>query len=233
MGAIDSTTFVPLVEKYLGSIPPKKPEKFLHIFEGIRHRERRVTPFTLKFPNHVIKRTVRAHMTDPMSKASITFPVRFRNPDFGGPPTLLGGRELTVAKFKTVMTASIIERRLLAVLRFEYGEIYTCHANASFAYQDPDVAGEMYSGDIMVSFSCAPERGVHLAKHAREVVNKLRTRGPNEDEVQAVRECETRDFEVNRQENAFWREYITELYKSRLMGAGILDGDIEALYRMT
>lgn len=233
VGAIDSTTFVPLVEKYLGSIPPKKPEKFLHIFEGIRHRERRVTPFPLKFPNHVIKRTVRAHMTDPMSKASITFPVRFRNPDFGGPPTLLGGRELTVAKFKTVMTASIIERRLLAVLRFEYGEIYTCHANASFAYQDPDVAGEMYSGDIMVSFSCAPERGVHLAKHAREVVNKLRTRGPNEDEVQAVRECETRDFEVNRQENAFWREYITELYKSRLMGAGILDGDIEALYRMT
>lgn len=233
VGAIDSKTFVPLVEKYLGSIPAQRQEKALKIFEGISDRSRRVTPFPLKFPKHVINRTVRAHMRDPMSKASITFPVRFKNPDFGGPPTLLGGKELTVAKFKTVMTAAIIERRLLALLRFEYGEIYTCQANASFAYQDPDVAGELYSGDIMVSFSCAPERGAHLAKHAREVVRQLREQGPSDEDVQAVRECEIRDFEVSRQENAFWREYITEMYKSRLMQKDILDGDLEALYRMT
>ena len=38
---------------------------------------------------------------------------------------------------------------------------------------------------------------------------------------------------MSRQENSFWREYITEMYKSRLMQKDILDGDLEALYRMT
>jgi len=85
----------------------------------------------------------------------------------------------------------------------------------------------------MVSFSCAPERGAHLAAHAREVVRHLREHGPTEEDVHAVRECEIRDFEVSRQENPFWREYITELYKSRLMHENILNDDIEALYRMT
>jgi predicted Zn-dependent peptidase len=236
VGAIDSKTLVPLIEKYLGSIPPASPTKVLKAFEGISQRKRSLTPFLLKFPTRVISRTVRAHMREGMSKASITFPVRIQNPDFHnsrGRSTLLGGKELTVAKFKTVMTAAIIERRLLALLRFEYGEIYTCHADASFGYQDPDVAGEMYSGDIMVSFSCAPERGAHLAAHAREVVRHLREHGPTEEDVHAVRECEIRDFEVSRQENTFWREYITELYKSRMMHKSILNGDIEALYRMT
>ena len=132
------------------------------------------------------------------------------------------------------MVAAIIERRLMSLLRFNQGEIYTCHASAaSFGYQDPDVAGEMYSGDVMVSFSCAPDRGAYLASMAREAVRFLRENGPSLEDVNAVRECEIRDFEVSRQENTFWREYITELYKSRLMQKNILDGDIEALYAMT
>jgi hypothetical protein len=91
----------------------------------------------------------------------------------------------------------------------------------------------MYCGDIMVGFSCAPDRGAHLARHARDVVKVLREHGPTEEEVNAVRECEIRDFEVSRQENSFWREYITELYKSRLVRKSLLDEDIDSLYQMT
>ena len=233
IGAIDVNTFLPLVQKYLGSIPPAKPAKLLQAFEGIKDRSRNITPFPLTFPERSIKRIVKANMTEAASKASITFPVQIPNPDFGRGTTLEGGRQLTTAKFKTVMVAAIIERRLMSLLRFNQGEIYTCHASASFGYQDPDVAGEMYSGDVMVSFSCAPDRGAYLASMAREAVRFLRENGPSVEDVNAVRECEIRDFEVSRQENTFWREYITELYKSRLMQKNILDGDIEALYAMT
>jgi predicted Zn-dependent peptidase len=233
VGAIETQTFMSLVEKYLGSIPRANPSVINEVFAGIATRERGLTPFPLKFPTREIKRTVRAHMSDPMSKASITFPVRIPNPDHGGQISLEGGRLLTIAKFKTIMTASIIEKRLLALLRFEYGEIYTCHASASFGFQEPDVCGPTYCGDIMVGFSCAPDRGAHLARHARDVVKVLREHGPTEEEVNAVRECEIRDFEVSRQENSFWREYITELYKSRLVRKSLLDEDIDSLYQMT
>jgi len=231
VGAIKIETLVPLLEKYLGSIPAANADELYGGFRGIHDRSKKLTPFPLKLATGVIKRTVRAHMKEAFSKASITFPVRMPNPDFAsGKPTLEGSRQLTIGKFRTVMTAAIIEKRLLALLRFKFGEIYTCEASASFNYQDPDVCGDTYQGDILISFPCAPERGSELANLAREVVKELREIGPSEDDVTAVRECEIRDFEVSRQENAFWRDYVMGMYKSRLLK--VLDGDVDRLYEI-
>ena len=232
VGAIDIESLIPLLEKYLASIPVANEDKLNAAFRNIQDQTKKLTPFPLKFPTHAIKRIVRAHMTEAFSKASITFPVRIANPDFAhGKPTLEGSMQLTMGKFNTVMTAAIIEKRLLALLRFKFGEIYTCEASASFNYQDPDVCGDTYRGDIMISFPCAPERGSELADLARQVVQELHENGPSEEDVNAVRECEIRDFEVSRAENSFWRDYIMGMYKSRLL-RDVLGGDMDRLYEI-
>ena len=100
VGAIDIESLIPLLEKYLGSIPAANEDKLNAAFRNIQDQTKKLTPFPLKFPTHAIKRIVRAHMTEAFSKASITFPVRIANPDFAhGKPTLEGSMQLTMGKF--------------------------------------------------------------------------------------------------------------------------------------
>ena len=228
VGAFDETRVRPMIEKYLGSIPPPNVP---------RRKITEVKPAPFKFPRGVVNRDLRVPMVEPMAMASITFPVNIPNPDYdkraGKVPavTLEGSVALTREKLMCVFASSIIERRLIALLRFKFGEIYTCSASASFAYQDPQARGATFRGDIMINFSCDPEAGHRLAALAMEDVREMQRDGPTMEEVATAIEVETRALEVREQENAYWREYFEALHNSRLVP--LMGGDLDKLYAVT
>lgn len=228
VGAFDKEKVRPMILKYLGSIPPAKIP---------RRRITEVKPAPFKFPRGIINKDLRVPMVEPMAMASITFPVTIANPDYDKrlkkvpAVTLEGSIALTREKLMCVFASSIIERRLIALLRFKFGEIYTCSASTSFAYQDPQARGATYRGDIMINFSCDPEAGHRLAALATEDVKAMQRDGPTLEEVATAVEVEQRALEVRVQENAYWREYFEALHNSRLVP--LMAGDLDKLYAVT
>ena len=229
VGALgDEARLIEMVEKYLGSIPSSSDPTLVRLKE--------LTPTPFRFPRGATHRDLRVPMVEPMAMASITFPINIPNPDYDPATrrtevTVAGSVALTEEKLLCVFSASIIERRLLALLRFKFGEIYTCAASASFAYQDPAARGPTFRGDIMINFSCDPSAGHRLAALAMEDVRAMQRDGPTEEEVATAVEVETRALEVRAQENAYWREYFEAVHNSRL--AALLDGDLDKLYAIT
>ena len=227
VGAFDERRVRAMVEKYLGSIPPLAAPK---------HRTAEVTPAPFKFPRGVVYKDLRVPMVEPMAMASITFPIEIPNPDWDeatnrATVSYEGSAALTREKLTCVFASSIIERRLLALLRFKFGEIYTCAASTSFAYQDPRARGKTFRGDIMINFSCDPEAGHRLAALAMEDVVAMRRDGPTAEEVVTAVEVETRALEVREQENAYWREYFEAIHNSRLVP--LCDGDLDKIFELS
>ena len=232
VGAFDIEKILPLLEKYIGSIPRPIDSK---------EKLSRVTPAPFEFPKKTVSKRVRLKMIENQGVASLTFPVMIENPDaklkqaaiakgedFNG-PTLAGSQVIVRSKFLTVISAAIIERRLLARLRFERGEIYSCAANTSFAYQDPNAAnGESYRGDIMVVFACDPKSGEKLSKVALEEIEQIISEGPTEEDCQTAKEVELRSIQEHKEENSFWVSYVDAMFTSQLLP--VLNGDIDKMY---
>jgi len=230
VGAFDEKRVLTMLEKYLGSIPAPPVE------DRSRNKIARVKPAPFKFPKGVVNKEIRSHMVEPMSMASITFPVNIKNPDYdeaakSSTVTLEGSVTLTREKLLCVFASSIMERRLLALLRFKFGEIYTCAVSASFAFEDPQARGALFRGDVMINFSCDPEAGRRLARLALEDIASLRREGPSLEEVATAIEVEQRALEVREQENGYWRDYYEAVHNSRLRE--VVCDDLDAIFSLS
>lgn len=229
VGAFDADRVRPMLEKYLGSIPVPSDSK--------PHDSKPLTPATFKFPSGVVNKTIRVPMVEPMAMASIIFPINIPNPDHDAVTgevvaTVEGSAKIRRMKHISVTASGIIERRLLALLRFKFGEIYTCSAGASFSYQDQSaMVGDVIRGDVMISFSCDPDAGQRLAALALENVVDLIENGPTLEDVKTAVEVERRTLEVSAKENSYWREYFQALTNSRL--APVVDGDLDAIFELS
>jgi hypothetical protein len=185
VGAFDEKRVLKMCEKYLGCItPPPKTNVSTSgaVIGDVWRRDdfENITPAPFTFPKGAVTREIRSYMVEPMSMASITFPVNIKNPDWDvdrktSVVTVDGSVTLTREKLLCVFATSIIERRLLALLRFKFGEIYTCAASASFAFEDPLARGALFRGDVMINFSCDPAAGKRLARLALEDIKGLAT----------------------------------------------------------
>ena len=239
VGAFDEARVLKMCEKYLGCIPASPPPDAVgNVIGNVWRRDdlENVTPAPFTFPRRAVDREIRAPMVEPMSMASITFPVNIANPDWDGERkrttvTVDGSVTLTREKLLCVFASSIMERRLLALLRFKFGEIYTCAASASFAFEDPLARGPLFRGDVMINFSCDPAAGKRLARLALEDIRALRRDGPTAEEVATAVEVETRALEVREQENAYWRDYYEAVHNSRLRE--LMDGDLDATFALS
>jgi predicted Zn-dependent peptidase len=241
VGAFDEKRVLKMCEKYLGCItPPPKTNVSTSgaVIGDVWRRDdfENITPAPFTFPKGAVTREIRSYMVEPMSMASITFPVNIKNPDWDvdrktSVVTVDGSVVLTREKLLCVFATSIIERRLLALLRFKFGEIYTCAASASFAFEDPLARGALFRGDVMINFSCDPAAGKRLARLALEDIKALQLFGPTVEEVATAVEVETRALEVREQENAYWRDYYEAVHNSRLRD--LLDGDLDALFSLS
>jgi len=93
--------------------------------------------------------------------------------------------------------SEILQTRLLAVIREELGGTYG--VNVSFGYQKFPKSD--YS--ITIQFGSSPERTEDLIKRVFEEIEKFKTDGPTEKQLNDEKEALIREFETNSQQNAY------------------------------
>jgi zinc protease len=103
-------------------------------------------------------------------------------------------------------TAQVLETRLRKVLREKLGETY----DVSVQPYANKVPSEEYR--LMIDLGADPKRIDSLTKVIFKEIDKLKDKGPSENEVADVRTAESRDFETNIRENGWWLDEISERY---------------------
>lgn len=111
--------------------------------------------------------------------------------------------------------AEVLQTRLLETIREELGGTYSI--TASQGYQK--IPNPVYS--ITVQFGCAPERTDDLIKRVFEEIEKLKTNGPTEKQVNDEKEALLREFEINSKLNNYLLTQISLKYQIGEDPAGI------------
>lgn len=195
VGNVDPQTALPLILQYLGGIPkPKEP--IMHF----QRDELKGLPFT--FPAGVVREEVRSQMIEAQCSVQITFPVELKGPNVMEEVHLTG------------FICKLLETRIIQVLRFKHGQVYSAAVTAFLGGNKPSRVGNV-RGDIAISFSCDPESSWKLVDFSLDEVTDLQERGPQKEDVATILELEKRTFENGQQENSFWLDRLLRAYQSR------------------
>jgi zinc protease len=103
--------------------------------------------------------------------------------------------------------AEVLQTRLLEIIREELGGTYSISARPNFQ-RDPNPE---YS--IAIQFGCAPQRTDDLIKRVFEEIEKLKTNGPTEKQVNDEKEALLREFETNSKLNNYLLSQIMQKYQ--------------------
>lgn len=170
VGAIDVGTAEPLVRKWLGGIPSRTDPAPIPV--------KAIKQIPWGFPARPTAITVRAPMAEAFSTAQITWPVELSTSS-----SLLLEGSAGAATDPSVDTQSVsvsiieehillhtcvrvLESRLLKLLRFRFGEIYSVSATSFFGMEAPSRDGPL-RGDVAARFSCDPEEAPRLVRGGR------------------------------------------------------------------
>ncbi|CAA6666109.1 unnamed protein product [Spirodela intermedia] len=213
VGNIHTETALPLILQYLGGIPkPSKP--ILHC----NRDELKGLPFT--FPAKVIREVVRSPMVEEQCSVQLAFPVLLNNssmfegvflyslPDFCSFFFQDGGNSLRW------ILSKILETKIMQVLRFKHGQIYSVGVSVFLGGNKPSRTGDV-RGDISVNFSCDPAISWKLVDLALDEILHIQERGTSDQDVLSVLEIEQRAHENGLQENYYWMDRILRSYQSR------------------
>ncbi len=112
--------------------------------------------------------------------------------------------------------ANVLRMRLREVLREDLGGVYGVGVGGSITIRPR----QRYN--VSVSFGCDPERVEELLAAVRTEIERLKTEGPEQDDIDKVREIQTRGRETALEQNRFWLanlEYheINELDPRRIL----------------
>ncbi|XP_039071636.1 zinc protease PQQL-like isoform X2 [Hibiscus syriacus] len=206
-GNIDPSIAVPLILQYLGGIP-KSPEAIFHY----NRDDLKGLPF--KFPTTIIREVVRSPMVEAQCSVQLCFPVVLKN------GTMV--EEIHCVGF----LSKLIETKILQVLRFKYGQIYSACVSVFLGGNKPSRTGDV-RGDMSINFSCDPEISSKLVDLALEEVVHLQEEGPAYQDVATVLEIEQRAHENGLQENYYWLERILRSYQSR-----VYSGDVGTSFKV-
>ncbi|KAF5748513.1 putative Mitochondrial-processing peptidase subunit beta mitochondrial [Tripterygium wilfordii] len=207
VGNVDPTSALPLILQYLGGIP--KPSTPLL---DLNRDDLKGLPVT--FPRRIIREVVRSPMVEAQCSVQLSFPVELRN------GTMV--EEIHGVGF----LSKILETKLMQVLRFKHGQIYSAGVSVFLGGNKPSRTGDV-RGDISVNFSCDPDISSSLVDIALEEILHLQQEGPSDEEVSTVLEIEQRAHENGLQENYYWLERILRSYQSR-----IYTGDVGAAFEV-
>lgn len=201
VGNVDPETALPLILQYLGGIPkPKEP--IMHL----QRDDLKGLPFT--FPAGVVREEVRKQMIEAQCSVQITFPVE------------LTGSNVMEEVHLTGFICKLLETRIMQVLRFKHGQVYSAAVTAFLGGNKPSRVGNV-RGDIAISFSCDPEIAWKLVDFALDEVSDLQEKGPQDEDVATILELEKRTFENGQQENSFWLDRLLRAYQSRFYTGGL------------
>ncbi|CAA0814299.1 Insulinase (Peptidase family M16) protein [Striga hermonthica] len=201
VGNIDPATACPLILKYLGGIPrPPKP------ILNFKRDELKGLPFT--FPSTVIREIVRSPMVQAQCSVQLCFPVELKNENMMEDVHLTG------------LVSKLLETKIVQVLRFKHGQIYSAGVSVFLGGNRPSRVGNI-RGDISINFSCDPEISSTLVNFALDEILRLQEEGPSDDDVSTILEIEQRAHENGLQENYYWLERILRSYQSRIYSGDV------------
>ena len=109
----------------------------------------------------------------------------------------------------------VLQTRLLETIREDLGGTYSITANQTYA----KIPNQEYS--ITIEFGCDPKRLDELVKRVLEEVDKLKTSGPTEKQVNDEREALLREFEANTKLNSYLLGQILLKYQYGEDSAGL------------
>ena len=104
--------------------------------------------------------------------------------------------------------SDVLQTRLLETIREELGGTYSIGALPSYQR----IPKPEYS--IMIQFGCSPDRADDLVKRVFQEIEKLKTEGPTEKQVNDEREALLRDFETSSKLNSYLVGQIALRYQS-------------------
>nr|XP_017222853.1 PREDICTED: zinc protease PQQL-like isoform X1 [Daucus carota subsp. sativus] len=170
-------------------------------------------PFT--FPTSIIREIVRSPMVEAHCLVQLCFPVELKNKDMVVEETHFIG-----------FLSKLLETKLLQILRFKHGQIYSTGVSVFLGGNKPSSDGNV-RGDVSVNFSCKPDISSNLVDLALDEILRLQEEGPSDEDILAILEIEQRTHENGQQENYYWLDKILSSYQSR-----IYSGDVGSAYEL-
>ncbi|KAH1105483.1 hypothetical protein J1N35_009251 [Gossypium stocksii] len=207
VGKIDRTVAVPLILKYLGGIG-KPPQPIFHFNCD------RIKSLPFKFPKSMTREVVCSPMIEAQCMVRICFPIELKH----------GTMEEEI--HYTGFLAKLLETKLLQLLRFKHGQIYSASVSEFIHGDLPCLTGDI-GGDIQIDFSCDPKISLKLVDMALNEILRLQEEGPSDQDVETILEIEQRAHENGLQENYYWLNLIIGSYQSR-----IYSGDIGTSFKI-
>jgi len=201
VGKIDPVISLPLILQYLGGIPRVEDAA-----QPLNRDDLRGLPF--KFPESIVREVVRSPMVEAQCFVQLAFPVVLKN------------TMMTEDIHYVGFLSKLLETKIMQVLRFKYGQIYSVNVAVFLGGNKPSRTGDV-RGDISVNFSCDPDISSKLVDFVLEEISYLQAEGPSEEDVLTILEIEQRAHENGLQENYFWLDRILRSYQSRLFSGDI------------
>ncbi len=154
----------------------------------------------VKLPTEIVEKRVEKGI-EPKSRAAIVFT---------GPFVFDQNQRVAIRAM-----ADILQNRLMEVIREELGGTYGISASAGF-YKFPK---SEYS--ISINFGSSPERADDLIKRVFEEIEKFKTNGPTEKQLNDEKEALIREFETNSKQNNYLLGQISARFFNGEDPAGI------------
>ncbi|KAI5001139.1 zinc protease PQQL-like [Hordeum vulgare subsp. vulgare] len=201
VGNIDPAISIPLILEYLGGIP-----KVHDTVQPLSREDLKGLPF--KFPETIIREVVRSPMVEAQCFVQLGFPV------------VLKSKMMTEDIHYVGFLSKLLETKIMQVLRFKYGQVYSVNVGVFLGGNKPSRSGDV-RGDISVNFSCDPDMSSKLVDFVLEEISYLQTEGPSEEDVRTILEIEQRAHENGLQENYYWLDRILRSYQSRIYSGDV------------
>ncbi|KAK7852912.1 zinc protease pqql-like [Quercus suber] len=201
VGNIVPMIALPLILQYLGGIP-RPPEPIMHF----NRDDLKGLPFT--FPSTIVREVVRSPMVEAQCSVLLCFPVELKS-----------GTMVEEIHFVGFLS-KLLETKLMQVLRFKHGQIYSASVSVFLGGNKPSRTGNV-RGDISINFSCDPAISTKLADLALDEILLLQEEGPTDEDVSTILEIEQRAHENGLQENYFWLDRILRSYQSRIYSGDV------------
>ncbi|KAG6599499.1 Zinc protease PQQL-like protein, partial [Cucurbita argyrosperma subsp. sororia] len=201
VGNINPSIALPLIQQYLGGIP-KPPEPIMNF----NRDDLKGLPFT--FPTRIVREVVYSPMVEAQCSVQLCFPVELTN-----------GTMVEEIHFVGFLS-KLLETRMMQVLRFKHGQIYSAEVSVFLGGNKPSRIGPV-RGDISIKFSCDPEISSKLVDLALNEILRLQEEGPTDQDVSSILEIEQRAHENGLQENYYWLDRILCSYQSRIYSGDV------------
>jgi zinc protease len=181
-----------------------KIEKWLGALPSTGKRSAAARDMGVRFPAAVVKEVVNKGK-EPASQTVLSF---FADPGFD---------EFEMHRARAA--AGVLNIRLREILREEMGGTYGVSVGLS---NTPLFKGY---GMMVIQFGSSPENVDKMVAATMKEIERLKTEGPSEDDVNKVKELERRDLETNGKQNSYWQGSIQTVHMFGWDPAGIARRD--------